>query len=625
MNEKYDFGGYATRNDLLCSDGRTIRKDAFKDCDGKEVPLVWQHNHSSPSDVLGHALLENRDDGVYAYGAFNLTEAGKTAKQLVQHKDVKALSIYANQLVQKGGDVLHGMIREVSLCLAGANPGAMIEDLSFEHFDDENAEFEARIYNGDNIELAHSDELEEDSKADSNGSEELQHSSEEDKEEKKMADETKKTEGGEKTVKDVYNSLTDEQKKVVEYMIGYAVENAKGEEPEEDENEDEEEDKNVKHNAFYGDNENTLSHSEVMEAMGNVIKDGKKYGTLKDSLEHHMSEEDSVLAHAIDTTGMDVPTMTNQQYKTAYGYGINEPSMLFPEARSLNTPPEFIGRNVDWVKVVMNGVHRTPFSRIKSLFANITEDDARAKGYIKGNMKKNEFFSLMKRTTVPQTIYKKQKMDRDDIVDITDFDVVAWIKGEMRVMLDEEIARAILVGDDRLPADDDKISEEHIRPIVSDAPLFTIKTLFNKGADEYATAKNMMKAAIRSRKDYRGSGNPTLFTTEDALTSMLLIEDGVGHYIYKSEAELATALRVRNIVTVPVMEGYKDASENELMGIIVNLNDYNVGADKGGAINMFDDFNIDYNQYIYLIETRCSGALIKPYSAIALFAKAANA
>ena len=359
--------------------------------------------------------------------------------------------------------------------------------------------------------------------------------------------------------------------------------------------------------------------------MGNVIKDGKKYGTLKDSLEHHMSEEDSVLAHAIDTTGMDVPTMTNQQYKTAYGYGINEPSMLFPEARSLNTPPEFIGRNVDWVKVVMNGVHRTPFSRIKSLFANITEDDARAKGYIKGNMKKNEFFSLMKRTTVPQTIYKKQKMDRDDIVDITDFDVVAWIKGEMRVMLDEEIARAILVGDDRLPADDDKISEEHIRPIVSDAPLFTIKTLFNKGADEYATAKNMMKAAIRSRKDYRGSGNPTLFTTEDALTSMLLIEDGVGHYIYKSEAELATALRVRNIVTVPVMEGYKDTSENELMGIIVNLNDYNVGADKGGAINMFDDFNIDYNQYIYLIETRCSGALIKPYSAIALFAKAANA
>lgn len=632
MSEKFDFGGYATKNDLLCSDGRTIRKGAFKDCDGLTVPLVWQHSHDKPSNVLGHALLENREDGVYTYGVFNETNAGKDAKELVRHGDVKALSIYANQLVQKGGDVLHGMIREVSLCLAGANPGAMIEDLSFEHFDDEDAEFEALIYNSDNIELYHAEEPKK--KEDEEAKEEPQKEApeepkaeekpeegakEEPKEEKKMANEQNK--GGEKTIKDVYDSLTDEQKKVVEYMIGYAVENAgkSGGEADTEEEED------VKHNAFYGDsNENTLSHAEITEAMSQVIAEGKKYGTLKDSLEHHLNDENGVLAHAIDTTGMDVPTMTNTQYRSAYGYGINEPGMLFPDARTLNNIPEFISRDMDWVKVVMNGVHRTPFSRLKSIFANITEEDARAKGYLKGNMKKNEFFSLMKRTTVPQTIYKKQKMDRDDIVDITDFDVVAWIKNEMRTMLDEEIARAILIGDDRLDSDDDKISEEHIRPIVSDKPLFTIKTMVTKGADEYATAKNFMKAAIRARKDYRGSGNPTLFTTEDVLTSMLLIEDGVGHYIYKSEAELATALRVSNIVTVPVMEGYKDANDNNLMGVIVNLKDYNVGADKGGEVNMFDDFNIDYNQFIYLIETRCSGTLIKPFSAIALFESKTN-
>ena len=618
MDEKFDFGGYATKNDLLCSDGRTIRKDAFKDCDGASVPLVWQHSHGKPSDVLGHALLENRDDGVYAYGVFNDTDSGKNAKELVRHRDVKALSIYANQLVQKGSDVLHGMIREVSLCLAGANPGAMIEDLSFEHFDDENTEFDAMIYNGDNIELVHSDEPKElikEMPVIEHADEPKEEPKEAPKEEKEMANE----QNNEKTVKDVYESLTDEQKQVVNYMIGYAVEQAKGG----DASGEEEDEKEMKQNAFYGE-ENFLSHAEITEAMADVIKDGKKYGTLKDSLEHHM--EEGVLAHAqIDTTDMELPTLTNQQYKTQFGYGINSPEFLFPEARTLSNVPEFIGRNTDWVKVVMNGVHRTPFSRLKSLFANITEDEARAKGYIKGNMKKNEFFSLMKRTTVPQTVYKKQKMDRDDITDITDFDVVAWIKGEMRVMLDEEIARAILIGDDRLVNDDDKISEEHIRPIVSDAPLFTIKTIVTRGADEFATAKNFMRSAIRARKDYKGSGNPTLFTTEDVLTSMLLIEDGIGHYIYKSESELATALRVSNIVTVPVMEGYKDTTGNDLMGVIVNLKDYNVGADKGGEVNMFDDFNIDYNQYIYLIETRCSGALIKPYSAIALFAAKAGA
>jgi hypothetical protein len=411
--------------------------------------------------------------------------------------------------------------------------------------------------------------------------------------------------------------MTEEQKNVVYYMIGQALEQNGDKADDKDEEEEE-----VKHNLFEGDTyENTLTHADVAAAMDQVLKDGRKFGTLKDSYEHHMTE--GVLAHAVDTTGMTVPEVSNADYgnpesQNYVGYGINDPSFLFPEARALNNIPEFIKRDTDWVATVMNGVHKTPFSRIKSVFANITEDEARAKGYIKGNLKKNEFFSLMKRTTVPQTIYKKQKMDRDDIVDITDFDVVAWIKSEMRLMLNEELARAILIGDDRLISDEDKISEEHIRPIANDAALFSIKATVTEGATEEATAKNFMKAALRARKNYKGSGNPTLLTTEDVLTSMLLIEDGIGHTLYRSEAELATALRVRNIVTVPVMEGFKDASGNEVMGIIVNLADYNVGADKGGEINMFDDFNIDYNQYIYLIETRCSGALVKPYSAIVL-------
>lgn len=604
MAEKFDFGGYATKNDLKCADGRTIRKNAFADCDGQIVPLVWQHKHGGPDSVLGHALLKNREDGVYTYGTFNETEAGKNAKELVRHGDVKALSIYANQLVQKGGDVLHGMIREVSLCLAGANPGARIEELSFEHaFDEDSDDFEALVFNGDNIELQHAEEEKKEEKT-----EEVVEHADEAKEEKPMANEN------EKTVQDVFDELTEEQKNVVYYMIGQALE-----QDADDETEEEEE---VKHNLFEGDTyENTLTHADIAAAMDQVIADGRKFGTLKDSYEYHMT--DGVLAHAVDTTGMDVPSVSNADYgnpesQNYVGYGINDPSFLFPEARALNNIPEFIKRDTDWVATVMNGVHKTPFSRIKSVFANITEDEARAKGYIKGNLKKNEFFSLMKRTTVPQTIYKKQKMDRDDVVDITDFDVVAWIKSEMRLMLNEELARAILIGDDRLISDEDKISEEHIRPIANDAALFSIKATVTEGATEEATAKNFMKAALRARKNYKGSGNPTLFTTEDVLTSMLLIEDGIGHTLYRSEAELATALRVRNIVTVPVMEGFKDASGNEVMGIIVNLADYNVGADKGGEINMFDDFNIDYNQYIYLIETRCSGALVKPYSAIVL-------
>ena len=598
MPEKFDFSGYATKNDLKCADGRTIRKNAFAECDGLTVPLVWQHKHGGPDSVLGHALLENREDGVYTYGAFNDTEAGRNAKELVRHGDVKALSIYANQLVQKGGDVLHGMIREVSLCLAGANPGARIEELSFEHaFDEDSDDFEALVFNGDNIELQHADE------------EKKEEPKEEVKEDKTMANEN------EKTVKDVFDSLTEEQKNVVYYMIGQALEQNEGV--------DDEEEEEVKHNVFENDTyENSLSHAEVMDAMNQIIVDAKKFGTLKDSYEHHM--EEGVLAHAVDTTGMDVPSMTNQAYATNVGYGINGVDMLFPDARTLNPTPEFVGRDVNWVDVVMSGVHKSPFSRIKTIIANITEDEARAKGYLKAHQKKNEFFSLAKRTTVPQTVYKKQKMDRDDIVDITDFDVVAWIKSEMRLMLNEEIARAILVGDSRLSSDDDKISEEHIRPIFNDKPLFTIQAMVTVGNDDEATAKNFIKAAVKARKDYRGSGNPTLFTTEEVLTNMLLIEDGIGHPLYRSEAELATALRVSKIVTVPVMENVKDTSNNDVMGIIVNLKDYNVGADKGGEINMFDDFNIDYNQYIYLIETRCSGCLTKPYSAITLKKPASN-
>lgn len=626
MNEKFDFSGYATKNDLKCADGRTIRKNAFADCDGQTVPLVWNHKHGTPSDILGHAILENREDGVYTYGVFNETKSGKDAKELVRHGDVKALSIYANQLVQKGGDVLHGMIREVSLCLAGANPGARIDDLSFEHDYNEDCEdFEALLYNGDNIELAHSDEevkdepveevepevKQEEAKPEPKQEEELAHS--DDKEEKTVA-----TESNEKTVQDVWDSMSEEQKNVVYFMIGQALEENGGEAAE-----DAKEEKEMSHNLFEGDNaQNTLTHDELNAAMSTVIADAKKYGTLKDSYEHHMSE--GVLAHAIDTTGMDVPSVNNQTYATNVGYGVNGVEMLFPDARTLNNIPEFIARNIDWVNVVLNGVHKSPFSRIKSVFANITEDEARAKGYIKANTKKNEFFSLMKRTTIPQTVYKKQKMDRDDIVDITDFDVVAWIKSEMRMMLNEELARAILVGDGRLVSDEAKISEEHIRPIVSDAALFTIKTTVPLGDDDEKTIRNFMKAAVRARKDYKGSGNPVLYTTEEVLTEMLLLEDGIGHPMYKSEAEVATALRVSSIVTVPVMEGYKNASNQELMGIIVNLKDYNVGADKGGEVNMFDDFNIDMNQFIYLIETRCSGALTKPFSAIALFKAASS-
>lgn len=571
---KYDFTGWATRNNLKCSDGRTIMKDAFKDNDGQTVPLVWNHQHNDASNVLGHALLENRNEGVYAYCTLNDTEAGKTAKKLIHHGDVSALSIYANKLKQQGGNVLHGAIREVSLVLAGANPGAFIDSV-IQH--GEASDEEAIIYTGEDLELSHSDD-------NSDSSDEISHADDK-KEETNMAN------NGEKTVQDVVDSMSEEQKNVMYALIGQALEDAGA-------GDDSEEDNNMKHNVFDNDDmyeDETLSHA----AVETIVNDAKRYGSMKESF----------LAHAED-------------------YGITNLEWLFPEAKSLNNPPEFIKRDTTWVSKLMNGTKHTPFSRIKSMFANITEDEARAKGYMKGKLKKEEVFSLLKRTTTPTTIYKKQKMDRDDVIDITDFDVIAWLKGEMRMMLDEEIARAVLVGDGRLTSDDDKINEQNIRPIWTDEELYTIQVVLDgitasNTADERAVA--FIRSAIKARKDYKGSGNPTLFTTEDLLTDLLLLEDKMGRPLYESVEKLATKLRVKEIVTVPVMEGLQrdgkgtySGKKLNLMGIIVNPADYNIGADKGGAINMFDDFDIDYNQQKYLIETRCSGALVKPYSAIAI-------
>ena len=575
----YDFSGWATRNNIRCSDGRTIMRDAFAENDGCIVPLVYMHRHDDIEEVLGHCLLENRPEGVYAYGKFNDSQKGQHAKIGVKNGDITGLSIYANNLQQRGGEVYHGVIREVSLVLAGANPGAMILEHSEES---ETGAFITFIDEDEGLSFGHADEEKEPEKK-----------PEEPKEEKDVADK-------EKTVKDVFDSMSEEQKNVVYFMIGKALEDA-GVKNDDDEDEEENDDEEVEHAMYGGDEDmrqnvfdSTMDESYGGElshaAMEEIINDGKKYGSLKESF----------LAHAED-------------------YGIDGLEWLFPEDRNVNgNTPEWIKRDTGWVDAVMKGVHHTPFSRVKSTFANITEDEARAKGYIKGNMKKEEVFSLLKRSTSPQTVYKKQKIDRDDQIDITDFDVVAWLKGEMRLMLDEELARAVLIGDGRLASDDDKISEDHIRPIANDADLFTIKKAVTVGNDDDATAKNFIRAAIKARKDYKGSGNPTLFTTEDMLTDMLLLEDGIGHALYPTEQALATKLRVSKIVTVPVMENHQVGGK-DLMGIIVNMNDYNIGADKGGAVNMFDDFDIDYNQMKYLIETRCSGALVKPYSAIILF------
>ena len=581
-----DFSGWATRNDLLCGDGRVIRKDAFKGNDGKKVSLVWNHIHDDPEAVLGHAFLENREEGVYAYGYFNDTESGRNCNELVHNGDVSSLSIWANGLKQNTmpngrKEVIHGEIRELSLVLAGANPGAYI-DCVMAHSDDNSDEDIVELYAGYNENIViHSAEKAEENKDSI-------------KEDNKMEDNKQKiTNESEETVADIFNTLNEKQKTVVYAMIGQALEDAGVQDEDEDEDyEDYEEgdDENMKHNVFDQEDQyqdEFLSHDE----MNTIINDAKRFGSLKESF----------LAHADE-------------------YGIDQIDYLFPEAKSLNNPPEFIKRDMDWVQKVMNSVHHTPFSRIKSVFANITEDEARAKGYMKGNLKKEEVFSLLKRTTTPTTIYKKQKLDRDDVIDITDFDVVAWLKSEMRLMLDEEIARAILIGDGRLTSSDDKIDETHIRPVVSDAELYTIrqKVSVASNATDDDKAKAMIKAAVKARKNYKGSGNPTFFTTEDWLTNALLLEDTQGHRLYKSDSDVAAAMRVSNIVTVPVMEGVKGPEGGDLIGIIVNLSDYNVGADKGGAVNMFDDFDIDYNQQKYLIETRCSGALTKPYSAIVL-------
>ena len=574
---KYDFSGWATKNNIKCSDGRTILRDAFKHNDGQTVPLVWNHQHNESANVLGHAVLENREEGVYAYCTFNDTEAGKNAKLLVEHGDVTALSIYANQLKQNGSNVMHGTIREVSLVLAGANPGAFIDSI-IRH--GEFCEDEAVIYTGENLSLEHADQKPSD-KEDKAG--------EDDKGDGKV-------EGNkQKTIKDVVDSMSEEQKNVLYALVGQALEGKEMAQSAIEENNNIEDggEQEMKHNVFEGretDKKDVLSH----DAMETIFKDAKRYGSLKESF----------LAHADQ-------------------YGIKDIEWLFPDAKNVNMPPDFIKRDDSYVQKVMRGVHHVPFSRIKSMHADITADQARAKGYIKGKLKKEEVFTLLKRTTSPTTIYKKQKLDRDDVIDITDFDVVAWLKMEMRMMLDEEIARAILVGDGRLSSDDDKINEMCIRPIATDADLYCVKAKVSvaAAATEDEIAKAFIRTVIKSRKEYKGSGSPTLFTTEDVLTNCLLLEDKNGRIIYDTVEKLATALRVKEIVTVEVMEGAKtkvEEQEKPLMALMVNLVDYYVGADKGGAVNMFDDFDIDYNQQKYLMETRCSGALVKPYSAIAV-------
>lgn len=575
MGNNYDFSGWATRNDLLCGDGRTIRKNAFKNQDGCEVPLIWNHNHTDPDAVLGHALLENREDGVYAYCKFNETESGQHAKKLVMHGDVRSLSIWANKLKQMGNDVIHGTIRELSLVLAGANPGAYI-DFIMAHGDEGE---DAAIINYDEnalVVLCHSDEekgeeeVAEEIKQQDTVSEVVEHS------------ETKAEVKGEKTIQDVLDTFNEEQMTVLHALIGTVLEeNEKGD------------DEDMKHNAFDKSEkgiemENVLSHSEMAE----ILADAKRCGSLKEA----------VISH-----------------------GIEDLDIMFPDHRSLTGEPEFIKRDDDWVAKVLAGVHHTPFARIKTIFADITKDQARAKGYTKGNLKIEEVFKLLKRTTNPTTVYKKQKLDRDDILDI-DWDVLPFLKKEIRMMLNEEIARAILLGDGRDPVEEanDKIDEECIRPIWKMEDLFTVKVAVPVAASATAEekAKAFIKACIRSRKNYKGSGNPTMFMSEDMLTDCLLIEDANQRVIYDTVEKLAAALRVKEIISVPVMEGLTRTNDEDkvftLGGIYVNLNDYNVGTDKGGEINFFDDFDIDYNQQKYLMETRCSGSLVKPHSAVAI-------
>lgn len=615
MGKKFDFSGWATRANMLCSDGRVIRKDAFKECDGVTVPLVWNHQHNSVDEVLGHALLENRDEGVYAYCTFNDTESGQNAKLLVRHGDVDKLSIYANKLKQQGSDVVHGVIRELSLVLAGANPGAYIESVMM-HGDD--AYEEGYICAGEYIEnvepLFHADD---------------------DKKGEAMAEETKKETANEseETVKDVFETLSEKQKKAVYALIGMALEenkSGKDEDVKHSDNEDTDDDETV------ADVFDTLSEKQktaVYAIIGSMAEEdeemehsdieGGYYEMKHNVFDKETDNKMEVLSHSDMEEILDDAKRNGSLADAVLQHGIEQIDYLFPDAKTLNNAPDFIKRDDTWVSDVMNAVHKTPFSRIKSVHADITEADARAKGYVKGNMKFEEVISLLKRVTNPTTIYKKQKLDRDDVIDITDFDVVAWLKTEMRMMLNEEIARAILVGDGRSNSSNDKINEQNVRPIWTDDDVYTIKAEINvtKEATDDQKAKGFITACIKSRKNYKGSGNPVMYISEDMLTNCLLLEDTNGRVIYDSIDKLATALRVRKIVPVPVLENLtRVVSENThtLAGIYVNLTDYNIGADKGGAVNMFDDFDIDYNAMKYLIETRCSGALTKPFSAVAL-------
>lgn len=588
VNFDYDCSGWATKANVRCYDGLVIAQDAFKECSGKVVPMVYNHDHSNVDNVIGHCLLENRPGGVYCYAKFNDTDTGKTARQCVESGDLSAFSIFANGLKKVGSTVKHGFIREVSLVLAGCNPGALIDEVVKHSADEDYEGGEAFIYNEDGLSLTHGMAPE------GNPLEDLTHSADsgdavtDDKatqEEAKMADE--KNMNKEETVEDVFNTLTEKQKNVVYAIIGSVMPSEK--------DDDGEEDDTVKQNVFDKDtNATVLKHS--IEEINNVVKTAKSHGTMKAAFEDAGMDSDE-LAHSIDNI-----------------------DWLFPEDHLLDTTPRIIDKPDDWVSVVMGAVHHIPFSRFKSMFADLTEEDARAKGYIKGNFKKEEVFGLLRRSTSPTTVYKKQKLDRDDVIDITSFDVVAWLKQEMRLKLNRELALAYLLGDGRLAASEDKIDENCIRPVFNDSDLFTIKvqcktTGLTTVEDKY---KALIKQILRSRKEYRGSGTPTLFTTEDALTEMLLLEDGIGHPLYADEAALARKLRVKNIVTIPEMEGRKGAKGGDLVCLIVNLADYTVGADKGGAVSMFDDFDIDFNAQKYLIETRCSGALTTPFSAMAV-------
>jgi hypothetical protein len=589
VNFDYDCSGWATKANVRCYDGLVIAQDAFKECSGKVVPMVYNHDHSNVDNVIGHCLLENRPGGVYCYAKFNDTDTGKTARQCVESGDLSAFSIFANGLKKVGSTVKHGFIREVSLVLAGCNPGALIDEVVKHSADEDYEGGEAFIYNEDGLSLTHGMDPE------GNPLEDLTHSAdsgdavtndEATQEEAKMADE--KNEG--KTLEQVYNSMTDEQKECCHALVGLALEEQEG-----GDNDDGEEDDTVKQNVFDKDtNATVLKHS--IEEINNVVKTAKSHGTMKAAFEDAGMDSDE-LAHSIDNI-----------------------DWLFPEDHLLDTTPRIIDKPDDWVSVVMGAVHHIPFSRFKSMLADLTEEDAHAKGYFKGNFKKEEVFGLLRRSTSPTTVYKKQKLDRDDVIDITSFDVVAWLKQEMRLKLNRELALAYLLGDGRLAASEDKIDENCIRPVFNDSDLFTIKvqcktTGLTTVEDKY---KALIKQILRSRKEYRGSGTPTLFTTEDALTEMLLLEDGIGHPLYADEAALARKLRVKNIVTIPEMEGRKGAKGGDLVCLIVNLADYTVGADKGGAVSMFDDFDIDFNAQKYLIETRCSGALTTPFSAMAV-------